>query len=72
MADVKANDPKGSADTKAADQKPAADTKVDAKEAKPKHVKMKRKTPQHPGGPTTATVHPDEVANFTEDGWREE
>jgi hypothetical protein len=72
MADVKANDPKGSADTKASDAK--ADAKVDApaKEAKPKHVKMKRKTPQHPGGPTTATVHPDEVANFTEDGWREE
>lgn len=38
----------------------------------PKMVKMKRKHPQHPGGPLTATVHPTEVRNFSEAGWYEE
>lgn len=36
---------------------------------KPKHVKMKRHAPQHPDGPTTADVHPDEVVNYEQAGW---
>jgi len=33
---------------------------------------MKRKHPQHPGGPLTADVHPDEVENFAQAGWMQE
>ena len=36
---------------------------------KVKHVKMKRKYPQHQGGPVTADVHPDEVENYSDAGW---
>lgn len=35
----------------------------------PKLVKMRRDFPQIPNGPTTADVHPDEVANFAECDW---
>jgi hypothetical protein len=34
-----------------------------------KMVKMKRAHPQHPGGPTTADVHPEEVENYSQGGW---
>ncbi|HKX32092.1 MAG TPA: hypothetical protein VJ302_30680 [Blastocatellia bacterium] len=32
-------------------------------------VKMVRPQPQFPGGPITADVHPDEVANYLAGGW---
>jgi hypothetical protein len=32
-------------------------------------VRMKRSTPLHPDGPTTADVHPLEVENFQAAGW---
>lgn len=32
-------------------------------------VSMIRDEPDHPGGPTTADVHPDEVANYEAGGW---
>jgi hypothetical protein len=71
MADK--TDVKGAADTKGAAEKGTDKAGADAA-AKPaiKHVKMKRKHPQHPGGPTSATVHPSEVRNFSEAGWYEE
>lgn len=31
---------------------------------------MTRAEPIHPGGPVTADVHPDEVANYQAGGWR--
>lgn len=34
-----------------------------------KLVKMCRGNPVHPGGPTTADVHPDEVENWKSGGW---
>lgn len=33
-------------------------------------VKMTRDEPAHPGGPTTADVHPDEVESMETAGWR--
>ncbi len=39
---------------------------------KSKLIKMKRKYPQHPGGPLTAEVHPDEVENYAQAGWMQE
>jgi membrane protein involved in colicin uptake len=33
-------------------------------------VKMERTEPQHAGGPTTADVHPSEVAAFLEANWQ--
>lgn len=38
---------------------------------KPKHVRMKRHAPQNGGGPVTADVHPDEVANYEQGGWHQ-
>lgn len=32
-------------------------------------VKMTRPHPTHKGGPTTADVHPSEVANYAAGGW---
>ena len=34
-----------------------------------KTIAMTRPEPAHPGGPTVADVHPDEVANFQAGGW---
>jgi hypothetical protein len=65
MADEK-NDFRKNAPTLKDPVDPKADQKLI------KHVKMKRSHPQHPGGPTTATVHPAEVRNFVEAGWFEE
>lgn len=42
--------------------------------AKPKKaatVRMRRDEPAHPGGPTEADVHPDEVAGWADAGWVE-
>jgi len=33
-------------------------------------VQMYTETPDHPGGPTEADVHPDEVENWKAQGWR--
>lgn len=33
-------------------------------------IKMRRDEPVHPGGPVTADVHPEEVANWQQAGWR--
>ena len=33
-------------------------------------VKMVRATPQFPGGPVEADVHPDEVTNYASGGWQ--
>ena len=33
-------------------------------------VAMVRDEPMHPGGPTTAEVHPDEVQNWERHGWK--
>lgn len=33
-------------------------------------VQMVRDEPMHPGGPTTADVHPDEVQNWERHGWK--
>jgi hypothetical protein len=35
-----------------------------------KPIPMVRDEPVHPGGPTTADVHPDEVANWRAAGWQ--
>ncbi|EGK71910.1 hypothetical protein METUNv1_01688 [Methyloversatilis universalis FAM5] len=35
-------------------------------------VRMAREEPMHPGGPTHADVHPDEVENWSAAGWRVE
>lgn len=35
----------------------------------PDTVKMIRTEPLHPGGPTSADVHPDEVQNMLAHGW---
>lgn len=35
-----------------------------------KLVKMYRDTPMHPGGPTTAEVHPDEVGLWAVQDWK--
>lgn len=32
-------------------------------------IPMVRDEPAYPGGPTSANVHPDEVANFVTRGW---
>lgn len=40
------------------------------KKAAPETLQMVRDEPQFPGGPVTADVHPDEVANFQRAGWR--
>lgn len=34
-----------------------------------KTVSMVRDEPMHPGGPTEADVHPDEVENWKQGGW---
>jgi hypothetical protein len=51
---------------------PILNDPVDKTEPKVKHVKMRRSHPQHPGGPLTADVHPDEVANYSQHGWLKE
>lgn len=33
-------------------------------------VRMVRDTPQHKGGPVTADVHPEEVADYSAHDWR--
>ena len=33
-------------------------------------VAMVRDEPMHPGGATTANVHPDEVQNWQRHGWK--
>lgn len=40
--------------------------------SKPRLIRMKRKHPQHPGGPLTADVHPEEVENYAQAGWMQE
>ena len=35
-------------------------------------VRMVRDEPAHPGGPTAADVHPDEVEGWAAAGWRKE
>lgn len=35
-------------------------------------IRMRREEPAHEGGPTTADVHPDEVANWAASGWERE
>lgn len=35
-------------------------------------VRMVRDAPQHPGGPVTADVHPDEVPSYSAADWRAE
>lgn len=45
-----------------------AKSKEDA--ATVKLVKMYRDTPMHPGGPTTAEVHPDEIGPWAAQDWK--
>ncbi len=53
-------------------EEPAKKSEEKVRDPLVNHVKMRRKHPQHPGGPLTATVHPAEVRNFQEAGWYEE
>lgn len=48
-----------------------ADKDAAPKAAKPKTVAMTRDKPEHPGGPTTAAVHPQEVERMKQSGWIE-
>ncbi len=45
-------------------------TETTAADAAVALVAMTREEPQFPGGPTTAEVHPEEVANYAAGGWR--
>lgn len=54
-----------------AEAKAAEEARLAAEAAKgPKLVAMIRDEPKRPGGPTTADVHPDEVAHMLGHGWR--
>lgn len=59
------------ADAREAKAELKAESKLETK-AGPRLVKMKRLYPQHPGGPLTADVHPEEVANYAKHGWLKE
>lgn len=44
----------------------------ESQESKAGLVRMVRDAPQHPGGPVTADVHPDEVPSYSAADWRAE